>query len=124
MIHNFVLGTCIRHNFVKIGDNSSFWFNRWVGNQAISEAYSKLYAKVVAMFMFVVDASFWDGVDWMLDSGCWLREEDDDDREMLILLLDDLPQLSIENLGIDISFWATEEDKGFSVKGCPLNLGE
>ncbi|XP_058775087.1 uncharacterized protein LOC131649341 [Vicia villosa] len=103
---------------VKTGETLSFWFSRWAGNQAILDAYPELYAKAAFPFMSIAEACLWDRLEWVWDADCWLQEEDDKDREMLHILIDQFPQLSSKNLGRDVSFWATNEEKWFSVKGC------
>lgn len=101
---------------LKYGKNLSFRFSRWARNQSILEALPELYVKVVPPFMYVVEAGFWIGSEWVWDTNYWLKEEDVDDHNMLLSLTNLLHKFKPQQFIKDWCYWAVDEEVGFTVK--------
>lgn len=63
---------------VKIGAKSAFWFNNWLGDQTLVEAFSELYARASRPFMSVVEAGHWENKDWRWDVESWFCYKGED----------------------------------------------
>ncbi|CAK8570193.1 unnamed protein product [Lathyrus sativus] len=45
---------------VKNGKNISFWFSKWIGNQALKDVFSELFVLAADLISRKVDAGQWD----------------------------------------------------------------
>lgn len=56
---------------VKNGAKTAFWFNRWIGDQAISEALPELYARAAKPLMSLAKACHWEEGVWLCGVQYW-----------------------------------------------------
>ncbi|XP_058777040.1 uncharacterized protein LOC131651391 [Vicia villosa] len=104
---------------VNSGENVSFWFSKWAGNQVISEAFPELYNHANNPCMTVADAGFWQDGTWVWDSDRWIRNDDEETvSELLEQLVDMLPLLDPASTGRDEFNWAEDDSHSFTVKDC------
>lgn len=103
---------------VKNGVNTTFWFNNWIGDQPLVEAFPELYTRTTKPFMSMEETSHWENEEWRWDAHRWFSSEEEEEDGLVLYTVTLLEQVQLVHEENDIFDWAINVEDGFSVHSC------
>lgn len=103
---------------IKNDTKMAFWFSKWIGDQALVEAFLELYARAAIPFISVAEAGHWENEEWWWDVHNRFSSEEEKEVDLLQFLVTQLAQVRFMQKEIDRFKWAINVEEGFSVNSC------